>query len=51
MDAALNSAGKYCNGKAPMIAVKNKKEIFELSTRAEMFRGYIEDFAQMLESY
>lgn len=34
-----------------MIAVKNKKEIFELSTRAEMFRGYIEDFAQMLESY
>lgn len=34
-----------------MIAVKNKKEIFELSRRVEMFRGYIEHFAQKLESY
>ncbi|MFN5416808.1 MAG: hypothetical protein ACK5B9_07095 [Flavobacteriia bacterium] len=51
MDKALQSDGRFCNGKAPQILVINKNEVFLLSTRAEMFRGYIEDYAKFIKSY
>lgn len=49
MDKALQSDGRFCNGKAPQILVMNKNEVFLLATRAEMFRGYIEDYAKFIE--
>ncbi len=49
MDKALQSGGRFCNGKAPQILAMNKNEVFLLSTRAEMFRGYINDYAKLIE--
>jgi hypothetical protein len=49
MDKALHSGGRFCNGKAPQILAMNKNEVFLLGTRAEMFRGYINDYAKFME--
>lgn len=51
INLALKSNGRFCNGKSPIVIVRNRNEVFELSTRAEMFRGYIKDFANKLENY
>lgn len=48
---ALKSRGEFCNGKQPTIVVRNSNEIFSFSTRAEMFRNYIENFAGKIENY
>jgi hypothetical protein len=49
MNNALKSPGKFCNGKAPQILAINNSEVFLLATRAEMFRGYINDYAKFIE--
>ena len=51
LEKALNSAGKFCNGKAPEKIVTNGNEIFHLSTRAEMFRTYTEKYGEMIKNY
>ncbi|MFI0426763.1 MAG: hypothetical protein ACH34V_07400 [Flavobacterium sp.] len=48
---ALFSAGHFCNGKAPEKLVQNGNEIFHLSTRAEMFRTYIEKYGELIKNY
>jgi len=49
--AALMSKGRLCEGKDPTNIVRNKNEVFQLQTRAEMFRGYINDFGEKLKNY
>ncbi|MGG5207308.1 hypothetical protein ACQWU4_00070 [Chryseobacterium sp. MIQD13] len=51
LDKALYSRGKHCNGKAPEKLVINGNEIFHLSTRAEMFRTYMEKYGEMIKNY
>lgn len=51
INAALSTRDEFRHGKAPQTAVVNQNEVFCLSTRAEMFRGYINDFAGKIESY
>lgn len=51
MNKALHSDGRFCNGKAPETLVIHKNEVFFLSTRAEMFRGYINDYAKFIEDF
>ncbi len=48
---ALFSEGHFCNGKAPEKLVQNGNEIYYLSTRAEMFRTYIEKFGELVKKY
>lgn len=48
--SAVNSQG-FCNGKAPEKIVRNGSEIFYFATRAEMFRGYIEQYAEFIQDY
>lgn len=43
--------GRFPNGKVPSIVTINKNEVFYLSTRAEMFRGYIDEFANRIKNY
>jgi hypothetical protein len=45
------TGGRFANGKAPHVVARNKKEVFYFTTRAEMFRGYIEDCAIWIEGY
>lgn len=51
INSALNTRRRFCNLIEVSIVVINKNEIFTLSTRAEMFRGYINDFGKKLENY
>lgn len=51
INKALFSAGHFCNGKAPEKLVQNGNEIFHLSTRAEMFRTYIEKYGELIKNY
>ncbi|WP_292009462.1 hypothetical protein [Chryseobacterium sp.] len=51
LDKALNSAGGYCMDKSPQKVVINGNKIFHLATRAEMFRGYIEKYGDILKDY
>ena len=51
LDKALNSAGQFCNGKAPEKLVFNGNEVFHLSTRAEMFRTYTEKYGEIIKNY
>lgn len=48
---ALISSGRFCNGKGPKDLVMNTSEVFYLTSRAEMFRGYIDDFVQKIKNY
>lgn len=51
MNKALHSDGRFCNGKAPQILVINKNEVFQFLTRAEMFRGYINEYSEFVQNY
>lgn len=47
----LRPNARFCNSKSPIKIVRNKSKIYELQTRAEMFRGYTNDFAEKIKSY
>ena len=49
--AALKSGNRFCNGKSPEFITRNGNEVFQLSTRAEMFRGYISEYGKKLKNY
>ena len=51
LEKALNSAGRFCNGKAPEKLVLNENEVFHLGTRAEMFRTYTEKYGEIIKNY
>ncbi|KAF1013644.1 MAG: hypothetical protein GAK29_04711 [Acinetobacter bereziniae] len=51
LESAVNSAGGYCNGKSPENIVRNGNEIFYFTTRAEMFRTYIDDYAKFIHEF
>lgn len=42
---------EFCNGKSPEKLVKNGDLIFYFTTRAEMFRGYINQYAEIVKAY
>ncbi|WP_289663820.1 hypothetical protein [Flavobacterium panacagri] len=46
---AFNSGNGFCNGKSPEYIVRYKNKIIHLGTRAEMFRGYIKNYADKIE--
>lgn len=48
---ALKSGNSFCNGKSPEFITRNGSEVFQLSTRAEMFRGYINEYGKKLKNY
>lgn len=50
INAAL-TGGKFANGKGPHATVRNNQEVYYFSTRAEMFREYIDDCIKRVESY
>lgn len=51
IERALFSAGHFCNGKAPEKLVQNGNEIYHLSTRAEMFRPYIQKYGELIKKF
>ncbi|MBL7838107.1 MAG: hypothetical protein JNM67_11365, partial [Bacteroidetes bacterium] len=51
LSKALNSKGRFCNGKSPEKLVYNGNEIFHLGTRAEMFRTYTERYGEWIKNY
>lgn len=50
IEKALYSSG-FCNGKEASKLILKKDLVFHFSTRAEMFRGYINTFAKKIENY
>ncbi|MWW25730.1 hypothetical protein [Algibacter lectus] len=48
---AFKSSNGYCNGKEPNYLVLYDNKIIHLTTRAEMFRGYIIDIAEKIKNY
>ncbi len=50
-EKALNSAGRFCNGKSPEKLIINGNEVFHLGTRAEMFRTYTEKYGEMIKNF
>lgn len=46
---AFDSGNGFCNGKAPEYFVRYKNKIVHLGTRAEMFRGYIKNYAETIK--
>lgn len=51
LEKALNSTGRFCNGKSPQKLVVNGNEVFHLGTRAEMFKTYTEKYGEMIKNY
>ncbi|WP_282788120.1 hypothetical protein [Flavobacterium croceum] len=51
LNKALNSGGRFCNGKSPEKLVFNRNEVFYLGTRAEMFRTYTEKYGEIIKNY
>ncbi len=51
LNKALQSSGRYCNGKSPEKLVLNGNEVFHLSTRAEAFRTYIEKYGEFIKKF
>lgn len=49
--SAVHSANGYCNGKSPENIVRNGKEVFYFTTRAEMFRPYIDEYAKFIHDF
>lgn len=47
--AAPVNSQDFCNGKSPERLVKNGRFIFYFATRAEMFRGYINQYVEFIE--
>lgn len=48
---ALTSFNGFCNGKSPIKIVRQGAHLFYFGTRAEMFRGYINTYADFIEKY
>jgi len=51
LEEAFNSAGRFCNGKAPEKLIFNGNEVFHLRTRAEMFRTYTDKYGEIIKNY
>ena len=51
INAALHSDAMEYNGKGPQTITMYENEVFFFSSRAEAFRGYINDFAEKIENY
>ena len=51
IDDALRSNSGFMNGKGPQRVVFNQNEVFYFSSRAEMFRRYINFYAKQVEGY
>ena len=51
LQQALASSNGFCNGKSPIKLVQKDQHIFYFGTRAEMFRGYINTYAEWIEQY
>lgn len=50
LQSAVSSQG-FCNGKTPEKIVRNGNEVFYFTTRAEMFRTYINQYAEFVQNY
>ena len=50
LNSAVSSNG-FCNGKSPEKIIRQGQEVFYFTTRAEMFRGYINQYAEFIENY
>ena len=48
---ALDSGNGFCNGKSPEYIIRYQNKIIHLGTRAEMFRGFIKNYADKIEHY
>jgi len=46
---AFESANGYCNGKEPNYIIIHKNKMIHLTTRAEMFRGYLIDIKENIK--
>ena len=51
ISSAVHSAGGFCNGKSPENIVRNGTEVFYLTTRAEIFRTYIDEYTQFIQNF
>ncbi|WP_111859841.1 hypothetical protein [Acinetobacter sp. CFCC 10889] len=51
LKSAVFSNHGFCNGKTPENIVRNGNEVFYFTTRAEMFRGYINESANFIQNY
>lgn len=51
LKSAVFSNHGFCNGKTPENIVRNGNEVFYFATRAEMFRSYINEYADFIENY
>lgn len=51
LDSAVGSGHGLCNGKAPEELVLHGREIYYLTTRAEMFKPYIERYANIIRQF
>lgn len=51
LKSAVFSNHGFCNGKTPENIVRHGNEIFYFATRAEMFRDYINEYADFIQNY
>lgn len=51
LKTAVESDNGFCNGKSPETIVHNGNEVFYFTTRAEMFRPYIDQYSKFVEDY
>ena len=51
LDSAVGSGHGLCNGKTPEQLVLNGQEIYYFTTRAEMFRDYINKYAEIVKQF
>jgi hypothetical protein len=51
ISSVVHSAGGYCNGKSPESIVRNGKEVFYFTTRAEMFRTYVDEYTKFIRDF
>ncbi|MEG0132152.1 MAG: hypothetical protein RR677_11855, partial [Acinetobacter sp.] len=51
LKTAVESDNGFCNGKSPEVIVRNGNEVFYFTSRAEMFRSYLDQYSQYVEDY
>lgn len=51
LDSAVGSGQGVCNGQTPEELVLNGREIYYFTTRAEMFRPYINEYSALVKNY
>lgn len=51
LEQAISSGNGFCNGKSPIKIIRHGTHLFYFGTRAEMFRGYINEFADFIQNY